>query len=89
MKDENTPPDKDRAIQIELDGKPVIAPRRRLNGLQIRELGDPNRVSGFETQEIDKKGKKIRTIADDQEIELHEDERFRTVPCQGGPGASA
>ena len=89
MKDENTPPGQDRAIQIELDGKPVTAPERRLNGLQIRELGDPNRVSGFETQEIDKKGKKIRTIADDQEIELHEDERFRTVPSQGGPGASA
>ncbi|MDB6019627.1 MAG: hypothetical protein JWR19_4116 [Pedosphaera sp.] len=89
MNDVSTRPDKDQAVQIELDGINVTAPRKKLNGIEIRELGDANRVNGFETQEIDKKGKKIRTIPDDKETELHEGERFRTVPNQGGPGAGA
>jgi hypothetical protein len=38
---------------------------------------------------VTKQGKKIRTIRDDQEIQLHEHERFRTVPSEGGPGARA
>ena len=78
----------DRPVEIILDGKSVTSPSRRRNGLQIRELGPADRVNGFETQEIDKKGKKIRTIRDDEEVELHEDERFRTIPSEGGPGAN-
>lgn len=81
-------PGQDRPVDIVLDGKTVISPSRRRNGLQIRELGDPDRVNGFETQEINKEGKKIRTIPDDETIELRDDERFRTVPNHGGPGAS-
>lgn len=76
-------------IEIILDGVPRISHHRRRDGLQIRELGPKDRVEGFETQEIDKKGKKIRTIGDHEEIELHHDERFRTVPSHGGPGARA
>lgn len=75
-------------VEIILDGVPVTAPSKRLTGLQIRELGPSDRVSGFETQEVDKNGKKIKTIPDNQEVELHKDERFRTVPNFGGPGAS-
>lgn len=78
----------DRPIDIVLDGNTVTSPSRRRDGIQIRELGDPDRVNGFETQEVNKDGKKIRTIPDDKIIELHEEERFRTVPNLGGPGAS-
>lgn len=76
-------------VEIILDGVEVTSPSKELTGLQIRELGNPDRVQGFETQEINKHGKKIRTIRDDQEVELHKDERFRTVPSEGGPGACA
>lgn len=86
---ETVPPGEDRAVQIILDGKAVTSPTRLANGLQIRELGSVDRVQGFETQEINEQGKKIRTIADDQVIELHPDQRFRTVPNDGGSGASA
>lgn len=78
----------DRPVEIILDDNPVTSPSRRRTGRQIRELGPPDRVDGFETQEINEKGKKIRTIRDDQEVELHEGERFRTVPNEGGPGAN-
>jgi hypothetical protein len=78
--------DKRDAVEIILDGANVISPSRRRNGLEIRQLGPPDRVSGFETQEINKEGKKIRTIRDDEFVELHPDERFRTVPNEGGPG---
>ena len=79
---------KEGSIQIILDGKEVTSPSHHRNGLQIRELGPADRVRGFETQEVDAKGKKIRTIKDDEVIELHKDERFRTVPNHRGPGAS-
>jgi hypothetical protein len=82
-------PGHDRPVTIELDGVAVTSPSRRRTGRQIRELGNPDRVDGFETQEINADGKKIRTIRDDQEVELHPDERFRTVPNNGGPGARA
>jgi hypothetical protein len=75
------------SVQIYLDGVLVTSPTRRLTGRQIRELGPADRVDGFETQEIDAHGKKIRTIGDNEEVELHEHERFRTVPNHGGPGA--
>lgn len=77
------------SIEIILDGVKLISHHKRLNGLQIRQLGPADRVEGFETQEIDKKGKKIKTIPDNEEVELHHDERFRTVPNHGGPGAGA
>ncbi len=79
-------PGQERPVEIILDEKPVTSPSRRRNGLQIRQLGPADRVEGFETQEVDKKGKKIRTIRDDEEVELHAGERFRTIPNQGGPG---
>ena len=79
----------DQPVEIILDGNPVISPSRRRTGLQIRQLGNPDRVDGFQTEEIDKNGKKIRTISDTEEVELHKEERFRTVPSHGGPGGSA
>jgi hypothetical protein len=79
----------DQPVEIELDGATVTSPSRRRTGRQIRELGPASRVDGFETQEIDKKGKKIRTIRDDKEIQLHEGDRFKTVPNEGGPGGGA
>lgn len=82
-------PGQDRSVEIILDDKSVTSPRRSLNGKEIRELGPKDRVDGFETQEVNKQGKKIRTIKDDQLVELHEEERFRTVPSHGGPGAGA
>ena len=81
--------DHDHAVNIVLDGQNVVAPRSRLNGLQIRQLGPETRVSGFETQEVNANGKKIRTIPDGEEIHLHEHQRFRTVPSEGGPGGRA
>jgi hypothetical protein len=84
-----SPPGQDRSVVIELDGVDVTSPSRRLTGRQIRELGSKERVEGFETQEINAQGKKIRTIRDDEEIELHPKQRFRTVPNDGGPGGSA
>ena len=79
----------DVPVSITLDGHEVTSPSRRRNGLQIRELGPTDRVAGFETQEVDKQGRKIKTIRDDETVELHEEERFRTVPNEGGPGAGA
>jgi hypothetical protein len=79
----------DAPITITLDGVDVTSPSRRRNGRQIRELGPSDRVDGFETQEINPQGKKIRTIRDDETIELHKDQRFRTVPSEGGPGDCA
>jgi hypothetical protein len=73
-------------VEIILDGKDVTSPSRELNGRQIRELGPKDRVDGFETQQVNAQGKKERTIRDDEEITLHEHERFRTVPNEGGPG---
>ena len=89
MTNEHAEHGQDRPVEIILDEKPVTSPSRRRNGLQIRQLGPAERVEGFETQEVNKQGKKIRTIPDTEEIELHKDERFRTVPNQGGPGVGA
>lgn len=75
-------------IEVYLDGELVISHSKVLTGLQIRELGPSDRVDGFETHEVDRQGKKIRTIGDDEKVELHEHERFRTVPNHGGPGAA-
>jgi len=75
------------SITIILDGNPVTTANRKLNGVQIRELGPADRVQGFETQEVDNQGRKIKTIRDDETVEIHPDERFRTVPNQGGPGS--
>jgi hypothetical protein len=79
----------DGSVIIVLDGNLVTSPSRRRNGRQIRELGSADRVDGFETQEVNTQGKKIRTVRDDETIELHRDQRFRTVPNEGGPGARA
>ena len=79
----------DHTVNIVLDGQNVVAPISHLNGLQIRQLGPANRVDGFETQEINPNGKKERTIPDGEEIHLHENQRFRTVPNDGGPGGRA
>ena len=75
-------------IEIYLDGELVVSRSKTLTGRQIRELGPADRVDGFETQEVDEHGKKKRTIGDNEEIEIHEHERFRTVPNHGGPGAA-
>jgi hypothetical protein len=75
-------------IEIYLDGELVISRLKALTGRQIRELGSADRVDGFETQEIDEHGKKKRTIGDTEQIDIHEHERFRTVPNHGGPGAT-
>jgi hypothetical protein len=83
------PPGQDQPVEIELDDITVTAPSRRLNGRAIRELGPMARVDGFETQEVNQQGKKIRTVPDGEEIELHPKQRFRTVPNTGGPGARA
>jgi len=82
-------PGQQQSVQIYLDGVLVTSPSRRLTGRQIRQLGPQDRVDGFETQEVNAHGKKIRTIGDSEETELHKDERFRTVPNHGGPGAEA
>ncbi len=68
------------SVEIYLDGVLVTSPKNRLTGRQIRELGPADRVDGFETQKINAHGKKERTIGDNEEVELHERERFRTVP---------
>jgi hypothetical protein len=75
-------------IEIYLDGELVLSHSKTLTGRQIRELGPADRVDGFETQEIDEHGKKKRTIGDSEPVEIHEHERFRTVPNHGGPGAA-
>jgi len=75
-------------IEIYLDSELVISHSKVLTGLQIRELGPADRVDGFETQEVDRHGKKISTIGDNEKVEIHEHERFRTVPNHGGPGAT-
>jgi len=85
---EASPPTHHETVEIILDEQPVTSPSHRRNGLQIRQLGNPARVDGFQTEEINEHGKKKRTIRDDEEIELHKSERFRTVPAHGGPGAS-
>jgi len=89
MSNEQAQSGQNESVEIILDTVNVVSPSKRQNGLQIRQLGPADRVHGFETQEVDDKGKKIRTIRDDQEVELHSGERFRTVPSEGGPGAGA
>lgn len=79
----------DSPIEITLDDKVVTSPSRHQNGLQIRQLGPVERVDGFETQQVNDKGKKIKTIGDDDTIELHPNDHFRTVPNEGGPGGRA
>ncbi len=81
-------PGQQQSVEIYLDGVLVTSPSRRLTGRQIRELGPKDRVDGFETQEVNAQGKKIRTIGDSEETELHKHEHFRTVPNTGGPGAT-
>lgn len=88
MNTETSPHTPHDAVQIILDEHPVTSPSHRRNGLQIRQLGNAARVDGFQTEEVNEHGKKKRTIRDDEEIELHKNERFRTVPAHGGPGAS-
>ena len=84
----NDAPGQAQSVEIILDGVEVVSPAKRLTGRQIRELGPKDRVDGFETQEVNEQGKKIRTIGDNEEVELHKHERFRTVPNFGGPGAT-
>ncbi len=84
----NEAPGQQGPIEIILDGVTRTSPTRRLNGRQIRELGPADRVDGFETQKLTPNGKKERTIPDTEEVELHKDDRFRTVPNNGGPGAA-
>jgi len=79
-------PGQQRSIEIYLDGQLVISPSRQMTGRQIRELGTQDRVDGFETQDVNDQGKNVRTIGDNEQLELHKDERFRTVPNHGGPG---
>ena len=55
-------------IEIILDGAQVISPRRRLNGRQIRELGNRDRVEGFKTEIVTGH---VRVIADHEEIHHH------------------
>jgi hypothetical protein len=81
-----TAPGQDRPVTITLDDVPRTSASRRLNGKQIRQLGPVDRVDGFETQRLTALGKKEKTIPDDEVIELHDNERFRTVPNEGGPG---
>src|SRR5690349_16036968 len=77
----------DGPVVINLDGVDVTSPSRKRSGLQIRQLGSPDRVDGFETQRIDcKTQKKLQTIRDDETVELHPGECFKTVPNGGGPG---
>jgi hypothetical protein len=75
-------------VRIWLDGAPVCSYHHVLTGRQIRELGPADRVDGFETQKLDAHKKKDRTIGDDEEVELHRGEHFRTVPNHGGPGGT-
>ena len=81
-------PGQQQAVDIILDEVEVTSPAHRNTGRGIRELGPADRVEGFETQKLTAQGKKEKTIADNEEIELHEREKFRTVPNNGGPGAT-
>jgi hypothetical protein len=89
LETEHAGPSHDHSVEIVLDGRQVTSPSRRRTGRQIRELGPADRIDGFETQEIDKQGRKVRTIRDDEVVELHKEERFRTVPSEGGPGGGS
>ena len=81
-------PGQERDVTIILDGVERVSATRKLNGRQIRELGPKDRVDGFETWRVNEQGKKIKTVPDDEVAELHDRERFRTVPNEGGPGAT-
>ncbi len=78
----------DRPVDFYLDGA-LVTGRTSMTGIEIRRLGPANRVDGFETQQITPDGKKIRTIGDNETVHVHENEYFRTVPNEGGPGGRA
>jgi len=63
-------------INLFVDGVGVTTHAHRLNGLQIRELGARDRVHGFKTEIV---SGHVRVIADHEEVELHNEEHFRTV----------
>jgi hypothetical protein len=66
----------DHAVEIVVDGVTVTSPSHHLTGLQIRELGAPERIHGFRTEIA---SGHVRVIGDNEEIDLHEHEHFRTV----------
>src|SRR5713226_1688643 len=64
------------AIELFIDGVAVTTHEHRLNGRQIRELGAKDRVRGFKTEIVTGH---VGVIPDHEEVELHNEEHFRTV----------
>jgi hypothetical protein len=72
-------------VPILIDGTQYIAPRREMTGAQIRTLPNPP-VSEDRDLWLDVRGGLDELINDNEEVQLHPEMRFFTVPKVINPG---
>jgi len=72
-------------IPILIDGTQYIAPRREMTGAQIRALPNPP-VSEDRDLWLDVRGGLDKLISDNEEVHLHPEICFFTVPKVINPG---
>jgi hypothetical protein len=68
-----------QGFEIEVDGKPYFTGRRRLTGAEIKALAKRPPANTLYRLE----GNQRIRVADNESVELHEHERFVTVPPHG------
>jgi hypothetical protein len=71
---------KPKTITIEINNKAYSAPKEVVTGLEIKELADI--PPEFQLYRLHGESARLDPIANDQEVKLHEHERFRAVSGQ-------
>jgi Multiubiquitin len=77
----------DKTITISIDGKPYETDERELTGIQIRHLATPP-IGQDRDLWLEGPGGLDKLIGDDEEVHLHDDMRFFTVPKVINPGCA-
>jgi Multiubiquitin len=77
--------DDEKAITIFIDGNSYETPEHELTGTQIRHLGTPP-IGQDRDLWLEGPGGLDKLIGDDEEVHLHDDMRFFTVPKVINPG---
>ena len=75
----------DETITIMIDKKEYKAPERVMTGSQLRQLAEPPIGPGYDLFKIVPGGEDL-LIADDEEVELKDGDRFFSAPHKINPG---
>jgi hypothetical protein len=71
---------KPKTVTIEINNKPYAAPKRTLTGLEIKSLADI--PADFQLYRLHGNSGQLDPIGNEDEVKLHESERFRAVSGQ-------